>query len=55
MDYEALEKSTLKKTEQRARKKRKRMNISGKSVFTLGKLMQKTTGKRIAKIKRRKK
>lgn len=39
-DLEAIEKAIDQKTKQRERKKRKRMPISGKSVFTIKKIIE---------------
>jgi len=39
--YEKIEKNVEKRLQQKDKKKRKRMKVSGKSVFTLKKLIQK--------------
>ncbi|MBU1992133.1 MAG: hypothetical protein ABH856_01695 [Patescibacteria group bacterium] len=51
IDKENEEKKTDKLYRQKDYKKRKRMHISGKSVFELQKLMEESTGKRITKLK----
>ena len=50
--YNHIEKETEKKYKARDKKKRKRMKVTGKSVFTLQKLMKKSPVKKAAKIRK---
>lgn len=51
--FNHIEKEIEKKYEQKDKKKEPKMKKTGKSVFTLQKLMQKTKGEKIKNIKKK--
>lgn len=55
IDKEIEEKKVEDKYRDKERKKRKRMHVSGKSVFELQRLISKSQGERILKLKKKKK
>ena len=54
MDPDKIKKEIEKKLKTKDKRKRPKMNVSGKNVFKLKNLMERTTGKRIKKITRKK-